>query len=312
MRGKDLRIVYMGTPEFAVEPLRRLYSNGYNIVSVVTMPDKPAGRGQKLKPSPVKEFAVENNIPLLQPEKMRDQEFLEQLKALEPDLAIVVAFKILPEIVWSMPKFGTFNLHTSILPQYRGAAPINWAIINGDKFSGVTTFMLDKDIDTGAIIGSSRTDISEQDTAETLHDRLMDIGSELVLESVEKIAKGDIKPIAQTEMETESLRPAPKIFKEDCEIDWNGDIDTVYNKIRGLSPYPASWAMIKEHSFKIFRTEKEYCDHNNLTSEVLSDGKTFVKVACRGGYINILELQMAGKKRMEIKDFLRGCRLFDK
>ena len=312
MRGKDLRIVYMGTPEFAVEPLRRLYSNGYNIVSVVTMPDKPAGRGQKLKPSPVKEFAVENNIPLLQPEKMRDQEFLEQLKALESDLAIVVAFKILPEIVWSMPKFGTFNLHTSILPQYRGAAPINWAIINGDKFSGVTTFMLDKDIDTGAIIGSSRTDISEQDTAETLHDRLMDIGSELVLVSVEKIAKGDIKPIAQTEMETESLRPAPKIFKEDCEIDWNGDIDTVYNKIRGLSPYPAAWAMIKEHYFKIFRTEKEYCDHNHLTSEVLSDGKTFVKVACRGGYINILELQMAGKKRMEIKDFLRGCRLFDK
>lgn len=309
MVGKHLRIAYMGTPEFAVEPLKKLYEEGYNIVAVVTMPDKPSGRGQKLTASPVKEFAVANNIPLLQPEKLKDSLFIEQLESLKIDLGVIVAFKMLPEVIWSMPKYGTFNLHTSLLPQYRGAAPINWAIINGDRQSGVTTFMLDKDIDTGAIIGQTKTDISETDTAGTLHDRLMEIGADLVKCTVDKIAEGNVELLPQDSIEHDSLRPAPKIFKPYCEINWEDDIDKIYNKIRGLSPYPAAWSILKGNNFKIFETSKEYSEHNLACGEVLSNGSDYIKVACKGGYINILQLQMAGKKRMKTVDFLRGFKL---
>ncbi len=311
VEAKSLRIVYMGTPDFAVEPLRKLHTEGYNIVAVVTMPDKPAGRGQKLRPCPVKEYAVANNLPLLQPEKLKDEQFLTTLRDLNLDLGVVVAFKMLPEVVWAMPKYGTFNLHTSNLPDYRGAAPINWAIINGDSQTGVTTFMLDKDIDTGAILGNKRTDISESETAETLHDKLMFMGADLVVETIQNIAQGTAKPLAQSQIADSQMRPAPKIFKEDCEIDWSGDIDCIYNKIRGLSPYPAAWANIKDISFKLFEVSKEKTNHSLEFGTILSDGKKYIKIACNGGFLYLLELQMAGKKRMKVEDFLRGCRLFD-
>lgn len=312
MIAKDLRIVYMGNPDFAVEPLRRLHSEGYNIVAIVTNPDKPSGRGQKLTSSPVKEYAVSNNLPILQPLRLKDEEFINQLRGLDIDLSIIVAFKMLPEVVWSMPKHGTFNLHTSLLPQYRGAAPINWAVINGDKYSGVTTFMLDKNIDTGEIIDSKRCDISDTDTAGELHDRLMMIGADLVIESVEKIAGENLILKPQTELEQGvTLLPAPKIFKADCEIDWNQDINSIYNKIRGLSPYPSAWCMLNDNLFKILEVSKEIVNHNKTFGEVVSNGKDFIKIPCSGGYINILQLQMSGKKKMNTIDFLRGFRLFD-
>lgn len=312
MIGKDLRIVYMGNPDFAVEPLRRLHCEGYNIIAVVTNPDKPSGRGQKLTPSPVKEYAMLHNLPVLQPLRLKDEEFIEQLRELEIDLSIIVAFKMLPESVWSMPKLGTFNLHTSLLPQYRGAAPINWAVINGDKYSGVTTFMLDKNIDTGEIIGSTKCDISDTDTAGILHDKLMFIGSELVIESVEAIATEKVKLKSQTELEMGvTLLPAPKIFKADCEIDWSKDIDIIYNKIRGLSPYPSAWCILNGDSFKILEVSKEVVNHDKEFGKVVSNGKDFIKISCNGGYLNVLKLQISGKKKMSTIDFLRGFRLFD-
>lgn len=300
----------MGTPDFAVEPLRRLVEGGYNVVAVVTMPDKPSGRGLKLTPSAVKEYAVSQGLKVLQPEKLRDEAFLEELRTLEIDLGIVVAFKMLPTVVWSMPKFGTFNLHASLLPQYRGAAPINWAIMNGDKESGITTFMLDKDIDTGDIIAVKEVSIADTDTAGILHDKLMIEGGELVLKSVDKIAEGKRDYIPQhTVTEGIELRPAPKIFKEDCKIDWSADIDTLYNKVRGLSPYPAAWFEHEGICYKVFEVTKEATNHDKPFGEVVSDNKTFIKIACAGGYIDIKELQMAGKKRMKTKDFLLGNKL---
>lgn len=302
----------MGTPEFAVEPLRELHQLGYNIVAVVTMPDKPAGRGQKLTASAVKQFAVNNNLPILQPERLKDETFIKELERLNVDLGIVVAFKMLPQVIWAMPKLGTFNLHTSLLPQYRGAAPINWAIINGDTQTGVTTFMLDKDIDTGAIIGNKKTDISSLETAGNLHDKLMRLGADLVIETVDKIASGDTDLIIQSSIESEDLRSAPKIFKEDCKIDWSRPIDDIYNKIRGLSPYPAAWCELDGHVFKIFETAKELSSHSLDFGKVVSNGKDLIKVACNGGYIIISQLQLSGKKRMETIEFLRGFRSFDK
>ena len=310
--SKSIRIAYMGTPEFAVEPLKHLVENGYNIVSVITMPDKPIGRGQKMGESAVKKYAKSVGLPILQPIKLKDEEFINSLKELDIDLGIVVAFKMLPEVIWSMPKYGTFNLHTSLLPDYRGAAPINWAVINGDTFSGVTTFMLDNKIDTGDIIDNRRVEILPEDNAGTLHDKLMMTGASLVEESVNMISKGELKLKPQSE--DSEMRPAPKIFKADCKIDWNKDCIEINNLIRGLSPYPAAWSDFdakygKDFSMKIYLSTVECCSVKENAGEVVTDGKSYLKVACNGGYISLLEVQAAGKKRMKIEDFLRGNKL---
>ena len=301
----------MGTPDFAVTPLRNLVENGYHIVAVVTMPDKPAGRGLKLQESAVKRYAVEAGLKVLQPEKLRDPEFLQELASLDPDLGIVIAFRMLPEIVWAMPKLGTFNLHASLLPQYRGAAPINWAIINGETKTGVTTFMLNAEIDKGAVIGQHEVMITENDTAGTLHDKLMYTGSELVLDSVNRIAAGNVTPIEQKQLEITELKDAPKIFKETCRINWNRPTEAVYNLIRGLSPYPTAWSELVQDSgerlnVKLFTIRKEFSTHDQLPGTLVTDSKTSLKVACTDGYIIIDELQLAGKKRMLTADFLRG------
>lgn len=313
MKKSDLRIVYMGTPDFAVAPLRSLVEQGYNIVGVVTNPDKPAGRGQKLQESAVKQYATSKNLKTLQPERFKDPDFLEQLKELKADLQIIVAFKMLPEIVWSMPRLGTFNLHASLLPHYRGAAPINWAIINGDKTTGITTFFLKHEIDTGNIIFREEVPIFENDNAGVLHDRLMEKGASLVINTVDAIIAGNYPQKSQDEFVKpgELIRNAPKIFKDDCRIDWNNDVTSIYNKIRGLSPYPAAWTEITNDSgeiiqLKIFETTKEILQHNHPVGKIISDQKTFFKVAVIDGYINIIQLQQAGKKSLKTEEFLRG------
>lgn len=313
MDKSSLRIVYMGTPDFAVEPLKKLVENNYNIVGVVTNPDKPAGRGQKIKESAVKKYAASKNLKILQPGKFRNENFLNQLSNLNADLQIVVAFKMLPEVVWNMPRLGTFNLHASLLPQYRGAAPINWAVINGDKKTGVTTFFLKHDIDTGNIIFQEEVEINENDNAGVVHDKLMYAGAELVVKTVHAIIKGDYPQIKQEELlkPGTAIKHAPKIFKNDCNINWNSDVDRVHNLIRGLSPYPASWTELRNNSnesiqIKIYASEKEYADHSMNCGEIVTDKKNFLKVAVKKGYIRIIELQQAGKKRMNVKDFLRG------
>lgn len=313
-----LRILFMGTPEFAVESLKILVENGYNVVGVVTMPDKPSGRGYKLQPSPVKKYAVEKGLTLLQPEKLKDEEFLNDLRDLKVDLQVVVAFRMLPEVVWDMPPKGTFNLHSSLLPQYRGAAPINWAIINGEKETGVTTFFLSHEIDTGEIIFKEKTDINETDNAETLHDRLMVMGANLVKKTVDAILDRNVSAVPQDEMidnETE-LKPAPKIFKETCRIDWTKSVYELYNFIRGLSPYPAAWTEsdnteLNEEAlrFKIFSAEKIEKPHNMLPGTIVTDHKSVIDVAAADGFIRIHELQMSGKKRMNTADFLNGFKL---
>ena len=313
MEAKRLRIVYMGTPDFAVAPLRRLVEEGYNIVGVVTMPDKPAGRGLHMQASAVKRYAVEAGLPVYQPEKLKDPQFVETLRSLAPDLGIVIAFRMLPEIVWAMPRLGTFNLHASLLPQYRGAAPINWAIINGEKESGVTTFLLNHEIDKGAILCQQRVAIDEEDDAGTLHDKLMNAGTGLVIETIERIAAGAIAPVDQQTIEPQVVRDAPKIFKETCRIDWSASGDTVRNLVRGLSPYPAAWSELHKEGaspigVKIFRVHVENCPADRLTAPgtLVTDGRTFMKVACADGYLFLDELQLAGKKRMAVADLLRG------
>ena len=305
--AKDLRIVYMGTPDFAVEPLRALVEGGYNVVAVVTMPDKPAGRGQKLQRSAVGLYATEQGLPLLQPEKLKSEEFVEQFNALDVDLGIVVAFRMLPEVIWNAPKLGTFNLHASLLPQYRGAAPINWAIINGDKKSGVTTFFLNHRIDEGAIIEQAEVEICDDETAGTLHDKLMWRGTELVVSSVEKIAKGGFEPLPQaTDIE---LRPAPKIFKEDCHIDFSQPGVQIVNFVRGLSPYPAAWFALSDTlSVKVFKSRFEPAEVKCEVGTIATDDRTYIKVVCADGYISIDELQLSGKRRMTTADLLRGFR----
>ena len=310
MNAKDIRIVFMGTPEFAAPSLKALVEGGYNVVGVVTMPDKPAGRGMKLQESDIKRAAKELGIEtILQPEKLRDEAFLEALRALQPDLGIVIAFRMLPEAVWAMPRFGTFNLHASLLPEYRGAAPINWAIINGDKESGNTTFLLNHEIDKGAIIGQQRTPIGEEECVGDLYDRLMTMGAGLVIESVEKIASGNVEPIEQPQ-EDANLRPAPKIFKDMCEIDWSANGTQIVNFVRGLSPYPAAWSVLKrgeeELSVKIFKVHFEEKAHNENLGTIVTDNRTFIKVACTDGMVAIDELQVAGKKRMAVRDLLLG------
>ena len=316
MEKKDLRIVYMGTPEFAVESLKRLVEGGYNVVGVITMPDKPIGRhGSVLQASPVKQYAVSQGLKVLQPEKLKDEAFLEELRSLQADLQIVVAFRMLPEVVWAMPPMGTFNLHAALLPQYRGAAPINWAVINGDTETGITTFFLKHEIDTGDIIQQVRVPIADTDNVEIVYDKLMMLGGDLVLETVDAILTGTVKPIPQDELiqiETE-LRPAPKIFKETCRIDWNKSVKQIYDFVRGLSPYPAAWTELcttegKPQVLTIYETEKQFKEHNLPIGTIDSDEKTYFRIAVKDGFVNIRSLQLAGKKRMEVGDFLRGFR----
>lgn len=309
---KDLRIVYMGTPDFAVEPLSKLVEGGYNIVGVITMPDKPIGRHQnELSASPVKKFAVEHGLRVLQPAKLKDPEFVEELRSLQADLQIVVAFRMLPEVVWNMPRYGTFNLHAALLPQYRGAAPINWAIINGDTETGITTFFLDHDIDTGSVIQRVPVPILDTDNVEDVHDKLMHLGSDLVVETVDNILAGTVTPIPQSELQTdELLRPAPKIFKETCRIDWTQGVKRTYDFVRGLSPYPAAWTELtyngKTSVLKVYTTSKEFCEVSEPIGTIVTDGKTYLKVAQADGYQHLLTIQLAGKKRMQTADFLRG------
>ena len=315
----NLRIVYLGTPDFAVEPLRRLLEKqracaecGYEIVGVVTMPDKMINkRGNQLLMSPVKQYAVEQGLPVLQPESLKDEAFQSALRAWGADLQIVVAFRMLPESVWNMPRLGTFNLHASLLPQYRGAAPINWAIINGDKETGVTTFFLKHEIDTGDVIYRDVVAIDECDNAGTLHDKLMLQGGETVLRTVEAIVGGNVTAIAQDDMSVGELRPAPKIFRDTCHIDWQGSVDGVYNFVRGMSPYPAAWCELvnandEAVALKIYSVSKEYALHDKVAGTIVTDGKNYIKVAVAGGYISLDEVQLAGKKRMPVADLLRG------
>lgn len=313
MTKEELRIVYMGTPDFAVESLRRLVEGGYNVVGAVTMPDKPVGRHQtELQASPVKKYAEAQGIKVLQPEKLKDPAFVEELGALQADLQVVVAFRMLPEIVWAMPRLGTFNLHAALLPQYRGAAPINWAIINGDEETGVTTFFLDREIDTGSIIHRAAVPILDTDNAEDVHDKLMLRGADLVIETVDDIIAGNVRPIPQSELQTDApLRPAPKIFKETCRLDWTKGVKAAYDFIRGLSPYPAAWTEVcngeKRTVLKVYAAEKEFCRHGEATGKLLADGQRgSLKVALRDGFLHLKSLQLAGKKRMDAADFLRG------
>lgn len=318
MEKKDLKIVYMGTPEFAVESLKRLVEGGYNVVGVITMPDKPMGRHQEtLQPSAVKKYAVEQGLRVLQPVSLKDPAFIEELRSLKADLQIVVAFRMLPEVVWNMPPMGTFNLHASLLPQYRGAAPINWAVINGEKETGITTFFLKHEIDTGAVIQQVRIPILETDNVGDVHDKLMMLGGDLVLETVDHILDGTVKAIPQEEMASGvELKPAPKIFKETCRIDWtHKNLEELYNFVRGLSPYPAAWTeMVRAEGekpvvMKIYRTAKETAEHTLKTGAVRTDGKSYLKIAVQGGFLSLLEIQIAGKKRMNVADFLRGARI---
>ena len=317
----------MGTPDFAVEALRQLVEGGYNVVGVITMPDKPAGRGHKIQYSPVKQYALEQNLPLLQPEKLKDEAFVEALREWKADLQIVVAFRMLPEVVWNMPRLGTFNLHASLLPQYRGAAPINWAVINGDTETGITTFFLKHEIDTGEVIQQARVPIADTDNVEVVHDKLMLLGGKLVLETVDAILNGTVKPIPQEEMAVVGeLRPAPKIFKETCRIDWNQPVKKIYDFIRGLSPYPAAWSELiaseKESVVvKIFEVEKivkkndKRCRNSRgrfcKVGSIETDGKKYIKVSVPGGFVSILSLQLPGKKRLKIDELLRGYHLED-
>lgn len=316
MSQKELRIVYMGTPDFAVLPLKRLVEAGYPIVGVVTNPDKPAGRGQQLQESAVKKYAREVGLPILQPEKFRDEAFLEELRGWQADLQLVVAFKMLPEVVWSMPRLGTVNLHASLLPDYRGAAPINWAVMNGEKVSGVSTFLLSHEIDTGKVIFQERVPITEEMTAGDLHDRLMERGADLLLKTVEAIEAGDY-PLQDQSVLLNGREPihAPKIFKEDMKVDWNLPLEVLYNHIRGLAPFPAAWTELRHRgsgmvvSLKIFKSERVVCTHAHRVGEIVTDGGKGFEVYVHGGMLRVLEVQLAGKKRMTVQEFLRGFRL---
>ena len=314
MEARQLRILFMGTPEFAVPSLRALVDGGYHVVAVVTAPDKPAGRGQKLHESDVKRAARELGLPVLQPEKLRDPEFHDTLRALQPDLGIVIAFRMLPEAVWALPRLGTFNLHASLLPQYRGAAPINWAIINGEQETGVTTFLLNHEIDKGAIIGQRHMPIRPDDNAGTLYDRLMADGAGLVTETVDRLAAGTVVPIVQEDTDERELRPAPKIFRDDCRIDWRQPGQRIVDFIRGLAPYPAAWSPMyrlgsEQGSAKIFSARFEPdAPRTAACGTIESDGRTELRVVCADGHVRIGELQLAGKRRMPVHELLLGLR----
>ncbi|MBP1651794.1 MAG: methionyl-tRNA formyltransferase [Bacteroidetes bacterium] len=308
MQSDSLRIVFMGTPDFAVASLDILVQNGFNVVGVITAPDKPAGRGLQLQESAVKKYAVSKGLHVMQPEKLKNPEFLEELRGLKADLQVVVAFRMLPVVVWDMPKLGTINVHGSLLPNYRGAAPINWAIINGEKESGVTTFKLQHEIDTGDVMFSQAVAIREDETAGELHDALMATGAELLLKTVTAIAKGDVHEVPQADIKAEDIKHAPKIFKEDCQVKWEASIDHIYNLVRGLSPYPTAWATLQGKSVKIFKATKEKAVPSVAPGEFVTDGKSYLKIAASDGYLNLVEIQLEGKKRMDIEAFLRGFR----
>lgn len=301
-----MRIVFMGTPDFAVASLDILVQNGYNIVGVITAPDKPAGRGKQIQQSAVKQYAVAHNLNVLQPEKLKNPDFLAELKALNADLQIVVAFRMLPEVVWNMPPMGTFNLHGSLLPAYRGAAPINWAVMNGETQTGVTTFFLQHEIDTGSIIHQATMPIGPDECTGEVHDRMMALGAELVLKTVKEIEQGTVTATPQDM--TGDYPHAPKIFREDCKIDWNQPLDKVYNHIRGLSPYPAAWTELDGKTLKIYRAKKETAYHTQPNGTLDTDGKTYLRFAVPGGFIYADELQLEGKKRLTVKEFLTGWR----
>ena len=301
----------MGTPEFAVASLKSLVENGYNVVGVVTAPDRPSGRGLQMHQSDVKKYALSYGLPILQPEKLKDQAFIKELISLKADIQIIVAFRMLPEVVWTMPPMGTFNLHGSLLPLYRGAAPLNWAIINGDQETGVTTFLLKQEIDTGNILFQEKIKIGPEDTLGEIHDKLMSIGADLVLRTTDALATGNVNPISQTLLPLDSQRlHAPKIFKEHCKIDWNKPAESINNLIRGLSPYPAAWTNFylngTETAVKIFKASAERIAHCHQPGEIYSDNKKYLKIACQDGFLYIADLQLAGKKRLEIAPFLRG------
>ncbi len=307
---KDLRIVFMGTPDFAVATLAKLVENGYTIVGVLTAPDRPAGRGRKLQQSAVKTYALEKGLTVLQPTNLKSQDFLSTLNNLGANLQIVVAFRMLPKAVWEMPQYGTFNLHASLLPDYRGAAPINWAIMNGETKTGVTTFFIDDRIDTGEIILQESTTIAEDDTAGILHDKLMDLGADLVLKTVQLIKNGTVTTSKQKDPKI--LKSANKIHKETCEVDWSKSLDEIYNHIRGLSPYPTSWSTLtngnEELSFKIYRVAQENTAHHHTIGTLVFDKKE-IRVAVKDGFINLLEIQLPGKRRMKTSDVLNGLKL---
>ncbi len=306
---QSLRIVFMGTPEFAVASLDTLVKAGCTVVGVITAPDKPAGRSLQLQQSAVKIYAAANNLQVLQPEKLKDPDFLAELRSLKADLQMVVAFRMLPETVWNMPPRGTINLHGSLLPQYRGAAPINWAIINGEKETGVTTFQLKQEIDTGDILLQEKIHIGENETAGELHDKMKETGAKLLVKTVKGIADGTLKETPQSsEMDSRRLKQAPKLHTDNCRINWSNPVDTIHDLIRGLSPYPGAFTIINEKMFKIFRTKKEVIFPAHTEGDYETDGKTFLKFACTNGYLHLLEVQMEGKKKMMIEEFLRGFR----
>ncbi|MES2373516.1 MAG: methionyl-tRNA formyltransferase [Bacteroidota bacterium] len=308
----DLRIIFMGTPDFAVASLDALVNAGCNIVGVITAPDKPAGRGMKLTESAVKKYAVEKGLHILQPEKLKSPAFIEELRALKADLQIVVAFRMLPEMVWNMPPLGTVNLHGSLLPQYRGAAPIHWAVINGEKETGVTTFKLKHEIDTGDILLQKSFPIGDDETTGEVHDRMKIIGADLLVETVRGLADNSLQKIDQSSIvssESSVLKHAPKIFTETCQIHWDETAGKIHNLIRGLSPFPGALTVLDQKILKVYRSKKEIITHTYPTGKVFSDGKTFLKFSCTDGYIHILDLQLEGKKKMLTEDFLRGYRL---
>ncbi len=305
-----MRIVFMGTPEFAVASLDALILSGCNIVGVVTAPDKPAGRGQKINESAVKQYAVANGLKVLQPVKLKDEHFLKELRALNADLQVVVAFRMLPEAVWNMPRLGTINLHASLLPQYRGAAPINWVLINGEKESGVTTFFLKHEIDTGDILFTEKVTLTGRETAGDLHDRLMAKGAGLLVKTVKAVESGRYTENPQEQLtEGMELKHAPKIFKEDCNINWNQSAEKVYNFIRGLSPYPTAYTTLNDKILKVFGAEYESAETGEKPGEFFSDNRTFLKVSATDGFVHLTDVQLEGKKRMGIEEFLRGVRL---
>lgn len=310
---KELRIVFMGTPDFAVSTLKALLENNLNIVVVVTAQDKPSGRGRKVSSSAVKQFAIQHKLPVLQPDKLKSEEFISQLKSYQPNLFIVVAFRMLPESVFTIPKLGTINLHASLLPQYRGAAPINHVIMNGEKETGVTTFFIEKQIDTGSIIFQEATSIYQDDTAGSLHDRLMAFGAKLVLKTIKALQEGNIDSIKQERLieKNQVLKKAPKIFKENCRVDWQKEVEKVYNFIRGLSPYPGAYTFIispegKFYQLKIFNSGIEKTDQTNIPGKIITDQSSFLHITTPDGILSLKEIQLAGKKRMTTEAFLKG------
>jgi methionyl-tRNA formyltransferase len=304
-----MKIIFMGTPEFAVASLDAIVKAGYEIAAVITAPDKPSGRGQKVNESAVKQYAEKNGLKILQPVKLKDPDFINELKNLNADLQVVVAFRMLPEVVWNMPSKGTINLHGSLLPQYRGAAPINWAIINGETETGVTTFFLKHEIDTGDVLFSEKTVIADDETAGDIHDKLMIIGSQLLVKTIRAIESGSYQEMPQEQFASSKLRHAPKIFKEDCLVHWHNSVENVHNFIRGLSPGPTAYTVFQNKTLKIFKAEIDQNSTDLSPGELITDGKTYLKFSCEDGSISVKDIQLEGKKRMKIDEFLCGIRI---